>query len=149
MRAVVQRVSQASVVVDGQLTGSAKRGLLVLLGVGKGDTEKEVRYMADKIVNLRIFEDENGKMNLSLVDINGDLLVVSQFTLYGDVRKGRRPGFDGAAPPEVANDLYEKFVDYCKCLGVPTETGVFQAHMMVDLTNDGPVTILLDSDKTF
>lgn len=149
MRAVVQRVSQASVVVDGQLTGSAKRGLLVLLGVGKGDTEKEVRYMADKIVNLRIFEDENDKMNLSLVDINGDLLVVSQFTLYGDVRKGRRPGFDGAAPPEVANDLYEKFVDYCKCLGVPTETGVFQAHMMVDLTNDGPVTILLDSDKTF
>ena len=149
MRAVVQRVSQASVTVDGNVTGSAKKGLLILLGVGKGDTEKEVRYMADKIVNLRIFEDENDKMNLSLADIGGDLLVVSQFTLYGDVRKGRRPGFDGAAPPDVANDLYEKFDAYCKSLGIPTETGVFQAHMMVDLTNDGPVTILLDSDKTF
>ncbi len=149
MRAVVQRVSQASVTVDGNVTGSAKKGLLILLGVGKGDTEKEVRYMADKIVNLRIFEDENDKMNLSLADIGGDLLVVSQFTLYGDVRKGRRPGFDGAAPPDVANDLYEKFVAYCKSLGIPTETGVFQAHMMVDLTNNGPVTILLDSDKTF
>lgn len=149
MRAVVQRVSQASVTVAGAEAGRAGKGLLVLLGVGRGDTEADADYIATKIINLRIFEDENDKMNLSLLDIKGDLLIVSQFTLYGDVRKGRRPGFDQAAPPDRAEELYQYFVEKCRQAGIPTGTGTFQTHMLVDLTNDGPVTILLDSGKTF
>ena len=149
MRAVVQRTTGASVTVDGVVLGKIDKGLVVLLGVGKGDTEKEMQYMADKIMNLRIFEDEQGKMNLSLLDVSGSLLAVSQFTLYGDVRKGRRPGFDSAALPEEANALYEAFVAYMREKGIVTETGRFGAHMAVDLVNDGPVTILLDSDKIF
>lgn len=149
MRAVVQRVSEADVTVDNEIVGRAGQGLLVLLGVGKGDTEKDAKYLAEKIVNLRIFEDDAQKMNLSLLDIKGDVLAVSQFTLYGDVRKGRRPGFDQAAPPDEANRLYEEFVAACKALGAPVQTGVFQADMKVSLVNDGPVTILLDSEKLF
>ena len=149
MRAVVQRVSHADVTVDNEIVGRAGQGLLVLIGVGKGDTEKDAKYLAEKIVNLRIFEDEAQKMNLSLLDIKGDVLAVSQFTLYGDVRKGRRPGFDQAAPPDEANRLYEEFVAACRALGAPVQTGVFQADMKVSLINDGPVTILLDSEKLF
>lgn len=149
MRAVVQRVSQSNVKVDGEITGDIKKGLLVLLGVGEGDTEKDVDYMVEKIINLRIFEDENDKMNLSLLDIGGELLVVSQFTLFGDTRKGRRPGFSDAARPEVADQLYINFVEKARNLGVKTETGKFQTHMMVELVNDGPVTLLVDSKKVF
>lgn len=149
MRAVVQRVSKAAVTVDGHTTGSIEQGLLVLLGVGEEDTTQDVTYMCDKILNLRIFEDHEEKMNLSLLDVRGELLVVSQFTLYGDVRKGRRPSFTSAAHPEKANALYEEFVKLATEAGVKVGTGQFQAHMMVDLTNDGPVTILLDSGKLF
>ena len=149
MRAVVQRVSQASVKVDGQDVGEIERGLLVLLGVTHADTESDAVYMASKIAGLRIFEDDAGKMNLSVVDIGGAVLAVSQFTLYGDVRKGKRPSFDDAARPERARELYEKFVCEIRALGLPCETGQFQAHMNVSLTNDGPVTILLDSGKAF
>ncbi|WP_298704141.1 D-aminoacyl-tRNA deacylase [uncultured Veillonella sp.] len=149
MRAVVQRVSKASVTVDGDVVGNIGQGVLVLLGVGKEDTDKDAKYLAEKIVNLRIFEDDAEKMNLSLLDIQGSVLAVSQFTLYGDVRKGRRPGFDQAAPPAEANRLYEIFVEAVKALNCPVETGVFQADMKVELINDGPVTILLDSQKLF
>lgn len=149
MRAVVQRAAGARVTVDGETTGEIDRGLLVLLGVGRDDTDRDIEYLADKIVNLRIFEDENGKMNISLLDIKGQLLVVSQFTLFGDCRKGKRPGFDKAAAPEVAQALYGRFVDRCRSLGVTTETGRFQAEMLVELKNDGPVTLLLDSRKEF
>lgn len=149
MRAVVQRVSRSNVVVDDSKVGEINKGIMVLLGVGEGDTEKEVDYMVEKILNLRIFEDEDDKMNLSLLDVGGELLVVSQFTLYGDCRKGRRPGFSQAARPEVADDLYLKFVEKAKEKGVKTETGKFQTHMMVELVNDGPVTLLIDSDKNF
>ena len=149
MRAVVQRVTSSSVTVEGEITGKIEKGLMVLLGVADGDTEKDVKYMVDKIVNLRIFEDENDKMNLSLQDIGGSLLVVSQFTLLGDCRKGRRPSFIEAAKPDIADDLYQKFVDNARAMGIKTETGKFQTHMMVELVNDGPVTILVDSNKNF
>ena len=149
MRAVVQRVSSSKVTVDGEVTGEINKGLLVLLGVTHEDTSKDVDYIIDKVLNLRIFEDENEKMNLSLKDVGGELLVVSQFTLYGDARKGRRPSFSDAARPEIANPLYEEFVQKVKDLNINVGTGKFGAHMMVDLTNDGPVTILLESRKEF
>lgn len=149
MRAVIQRVSQASVSVDGQTVGQIARGLLVLLGVSTTDTTTDADYLADKITGLRIFEDENEKMNLSVVDVGGAILAVSQFTLYGDVRRGKRPSFDSAARPEQARELYDYFVDRIRHAGLKCETGQFQAHMDVALVNDGPVTILLDSQKTF
>jgi D-aminoacyl-tRNA deacylase len=149
MRAVVQRVSHARVVVDGRTTGEIGPGLVVLLAVGHSDDPRTASAMAEKIVNLRIFNDEQGKMNRSLVDINGALLAISQFTLYGDARGQRRPSFLEAAPPDKGKQLYDEFTCGVRALGVPVETGVFQAHMSVELTNDGPVTILLDSDKKF
>lgn len=149
MRAVVQRVSQSKVVVDDKTTGTIDKGLLVLLGVTKEDTIQDVKYMAEKIVNLRIFEDDDEKMNLSVLDVQGKILAVSQFTLLGDCRKGRRPSFTEAARPDMADELYKAFVDECEKLGVKVETGVFQAHMMVHLINDGPVTMLIDSKKVF
>ncbi|MBW3596822.1 MAG: D-tyrosyl-tRNA(Tyr) deacylase [Planctomycetes bacterium] len=149
MRACVQRVRRASVTVEEQIVGEIGRGLLVLLGVAQGDEEKDARYLADKIVGLRIFEDEQGKMNRSLTEADGGLLVVSQFTLLGDVRKGRRPSFIDAAPPAEANRLYEVFAAAAASHGVPVATGLFQAHMDVELVNDGPVTLLLDSRKLF
>jgi D-tyrosyl-tRNA(Tyr) deacylase len=135
--------------VDGRVTGEIGAGLVVLLAVSRDDTAETAASMAEKIANLRIFNDDAGKMNRSALDAGGGALVVSQFTLYGDVRRGRRPGFEQAAPPELANQLYEEFVRILRTLGVRVETGVFQAHMAVELTNDGPVTILLDSDKAF
>lgn len=149
MRAVVQRISQGKVVVDDQVTGVIDNGLLVFLGVTKEDTIQDVKYMAEKIVNLRIFEDEDEKMNLSVIDIEGKILAVSQFTLLGDCRKGRRPNFTEAARPEMADELYQAFISECEGLGVKVETGVFQAHMMVHSINDGPVTMLIDSKKVF
>jgi len=149
MRAVVQRVSSSKVTVDDRITGEISKGLLVLLGVTHEDTSKDVDYMIDKILNLRIFEDENEKMNLSLKDVKGELLVVSQFTLYGDCRKGKRPSFSNAARPDLATKLYEEFIKKAKVQEVAVGTGEFGAHMMVDLTNDGPVTILLESNKSF
>ncbi len=149
MRAVVQKVTQASVAVDGNTKGSIREGLLVFLGVGKGDSEKDAAYLAEKIANLRIFEDEEGKMNLSVLQKSKAILSISQFTLYGDVRKGRRPAFDGAMAPQEAKALYEYFNEKARELGLHVETGVFQAHMEVSLINDGPVTILLDSNKDF
>jgi D-tyrosyl-tRNA(Tyr) deacylase len=145
MKAVVQRVSSARVDVSGDTVGEIARGLLVLLGVANGDEEKDAAWMAEKVVGLRIFEDDAGKMNRSLLEVEGSLLAVSQFTLLGDVRKGRRPSFIGAAPPEQAERLYGEFVSKTRSLGARTETGKFQAHMAVHLVNDGPVTILLDS----
>lgn len=149
MRAVVQRVEKSEVIVDNEVKGSIEKGLTVLLGVEEGDTQEDARYMADKIVNLRIFEDENDKLNLSVLDIKGEILAISQFTLLGDCRKGRRPNFMSAARPETAVDLYNKFIEYCRDCGVNVETGVFQAHMLVKINNDGPVTILVDSKKNF
>ena len=149
MRAVVQRVASSRVTVDERVTGEVKKGLLVLLGVTHDDTSKDVDYMVDKVTNLRIFEDENDKMNLSLKDIGGEVMAVSQFTLYGDARKGRRPSFSDAARPDVANPFYEEFVEKLRAQGITVGTGVFGAHMMVELTNDGPVTILLESKKAF
>ncbi len=146
MRAVVQRVASARVEVEGDVRGRIDRGLLVLLGVAQGDTPKEAIWLADKIAGLRVFEDDAGKMNLSLEDVGGSMLVVSQFTLLGDCRKGRRPSFTGAAPPEDADQLYQVFVDRVREQGVPVETGVFQARMQVHLVNDGPVTLLLDTE---
>lgn len=148
MRAVIQRVTRASVTVDGRVAGEIGAGFLILLGVGRADNPESAVYLAEKIANLRIFSDEAGKMNLSLLDIGGSALVVSQFTLHGEMRGGRRPSFIQAAPPEEASRLYEEFVQSMRSLGVPVETGVFQAHMQVELVNDGPVTILLDSEKT-
>lgn len=145
MRAVVQRVTQASVRIDGDIQGEIGNGLLVLLGITDGDTKKDIDYLSEKIVNLRIFEDENRKMNLSLLDTSGDILLVSQFTLYGDCRKGRRPSYDKAAKPEFANDMYEKFIDKLRSLVPKVETGVFGANMQVSLTNSGPVTLIIDS----
>jgi len=147
MRAVIQRVKSGSVAVDDKIVGSIGKGFVVLLGVNEKDTEADVLYMVDKTVNLRIFEDDNEKMNLSLLDIKGELLVVSQFTLYGDCRKGRRPNFMSAARPEKAEELYNEFVKKCRELGVKTETGTFQAYMKVNIENDGPVTVIVDSEK--
>jgi len=149
VRAVVQRVSRAKVTVNGGITGQIGRGLLVLLGVGHSDSESDADYLCDKIVGLRVFEDENGKMNRSVAEAGGQLLVVSQFTLYGDVRRGKRPSFDDAAPPQRARELYEYFVNRVRLAGVPCETGRFQEMMQVELLNEGPVTILLDSAKLF
>ena len=149
MRAVLQRVSRASVAVDARVTGEIGPGLVVLVAVGRDDTAATAAAMAKKVVNLRIFGDEQGKMNRSLLDTAGAVLAVSQFTLYGDARGQRRPSFIQAAPPEAGKALYGEFVRALKALGVRVETGVFQAHMAVELVNDGPVTILLDSGKTF
>ena len=145
MRAVVQRVTNADVKIDGRVNGKIDDGLLVLLGVGNGDTEVDMKYIADKIIKLRIFSDENDKMNLSLEDVGGSMLVISQFTLYGDCSHGRRPYFGNAMEPVSANEMYEKFVAYIKEQGIHTETGEFGADMKVSLTNDGPVTIILES----
>lgn len=149
MRAVVQRVSRAKVTVDGEVTGDIDKGMLILLGVSVRDTEKDAAYLVDKVLNLRVFEDAEDKMNLSLLDIKGELLVVSQFTLYGDVTRGRRPSFIDAAPPERANQLYQVFVAEAAKQIESVQTGRFQAMMDVELINDGPVTILLDSEKKF
>lgn len=145
MRAVVQRVTNADVKIDGRVNGKIDNGLLVLLGVGSGDTEEDMKYIADKIIKLRIFSDENDKMNLSLEDVGGSMLVISQFTLYGDCSHGRRPYFGNAMEPVSANEMYEKFVAYIREQGIHTETGEFGADMKVSLTNDGPVTIILES----
>jgi len=149
MRAIVQRVSRASVKVDGQLVGEIGNGLLVLLGVGRDDSEADADYLAEKITGLRIFEDVDGKMNLSVKDTSGAILAVSQFTLFGEVRRGKRPSFDAAARPEPAKNLYEYFVERVRAAGVRCETGTFQAMMKVELANEGPVTIMLDSKKLF
>ena len=149
MRAVVQRVTRAQVSVGEEVVGKIAKGLLVLLGVAKTDTAAEAEYLAAKITGLRIFEDENGKMNLSLAETHGAVLAVSQFTLYADVRRGKRPSFDEAAPPELARELYEYFVMKIREIGVVCETGRFQAMMQVELVNDGPVTVLLDSARNF
>lgn len=148
MRVVLQRVSEARVEVDGKVVGSIGRGLAVLVGVARSDVRADADYLVDKSVSLRIFPDEEGKMNRSLLDIGGSMLVVSQFTLYGDVRKGRRPGFDRAAPPDLARNLYEYFIESVRARNVTVQTGVFQAVMAVRLINDGPVTFILDSEKS-
>src|SRR4051794_39135984 len=149
MRAVVQRVSRASVTVDNVVVGQIDRGLLVLLGVTPADTEAAADYLAEKIAGLRVFEDDVGKMNLSVADVGGAILAVSQFTLYGDVRRGKRPSFDNAARPEQARKLCEHFLERVRAVGLRCETGRFQEMMHVELVNDGPVTILLDSEKNF
>jgi D-tyrosyl-tRNA(Tyr) deacylase len=145
MRAVVQRVGGARVRIDGEVVGEVGRGLLVLLGVTHADTDEQARWLADKVVGLRLFPDEHGKMNRGVADVGGGVLVVSQFTLYGDCTKGRRPSFIDAAPPEIAVPRYEAFVNAVKALGVPTATGRFGAMMQVELTNDGPVTLIVDT----
>ncbi|MBQ8769447.1 MAG: D-tyrosyl-tRNA(Tyr) deacylase [Oscillospiraceae bacterium] len=145
MRAVLTRVNSASVAIDGEVVGKIGKGFLILLGVGPEDTEKECRYLAEKALGLRVFEDENGKMNLGLDSVNGEVLVVSQFTLYGNVRKGRRPSFAEAADPELGNRLYEKFLAICEELGYPPQHGRFGADMQVESVNDGPVTLILDT----
>ncbi len=147
MRGVVQRVLEAHVKVDEEIVGQIERGLVVLLGVAEGDTEIDLKYLVEKTVNLRIFEDDDGKMNRSLLDTGGSILAISQFTLLGDCRKGRRPSFIGAAKPDEANQLYEQFVERIREQGVHVETGIFQADMKVHLVNDGPVTLVLDSTK--
>lgn len=149
MRAVIQRVISSKVEVDGVVVGSIKKGFNVLLGISKEDTEEDLKYIKDKLINLRIFEDKDDKMNLSLLDVNGEILLISQFTLYGDCRKGRRPNFMNALGGDDAKVLYDKFVLMVKETGLKVETGVFGAHMSVDIQNDGPVTVLLDSKKNF
>lgn len=149
MRAVIQRVKAGSVSVDGKIVGQIGPGLVVLLGIGQGDKEEDARYLADKTANLRIFEDEKGKMNLSVLETGGEILAVSQFTLYGDCRQGRRPGFTAAAPPDLAQTLYLLFVSEIGSLGINVATGIFQEHMLVSIENQGPVTMLLDSRKQF
>ncbi len=147
MRAVIQRVTQASVSVEGRLVGAIQHGLAILVGVRAGDTEAEAHWMASKIATLRIFDDEAGKLNRSLIDVGGSVLVVSQFTLYGDARKGRRPSYTEAAPPEAAEPLIRRLVGFLEAEGIPVQTGVFRAHMLVEIHNDGPVTILLERDE--
>lgn len=149
MRAVIQRVLSASCEVDGIITGSIDKGLLVFLGIGKEDTESDIEYIIDKTVNLRIFEDDKNKMNLSVKDVGGSILLISQFTLFGDVRKGRRPSFDTAMPPDEAEKLYQKAVEMFRNTGLRIETGRFREMMKISLVNDGPVTILLDSKRLF
>ena len=149
MRAVVQRVSRAKVTVGHEVTGEIAGGLLVLLGVSQNDAQADAEYLSEKIVGLRVFEDDAGKMNRSVQDVGGSVLVVSQFTLYGDVRRGKRPSFDAAAPPQKARELYEYFVERVRSFGLKCETGRFQEMMKVELVNEGPVTIMLDSAKTF
>ena len=149
MRAVVQRVSRAKVTVNGEIAGEIGTGMLVLLGVAGTDSQADAEYLAEKIAGLRIFEDPNGKMNLAVAEVSGSVLAVSQFTLFGDVRRGKRPSFDGAAAPQKARELYEYFVSCIRGKGLPCETGRFQEMMDVELVNDGPVTILLDSTKAF
>lgn len=148
MRAVIQRVRRASVTIDGEVQGEIGRGMVVLLGIHGNDTLTDLQWLAEKVVNLRIFDDAQGKMNLSLTDIDGAMLIISQFTLYGDCRKGRRPGFSSAAPPEIAEPLYRRFIEEIKNKQVKVATGIFQAAMDVELVNEGPVTLLLDSEKT-
>ena len=147
MRAVLTRVSSASVTIDGEVVGKIGRGFLILLGVGPNDTEKECRYLAEKALGLRVFEDANGKMNCGLEAVGGEVLVVSQFTLFGNCRKGRRPSFTDAAGPELGNALYEKFLEICAELGYPPQHGEFGADMQVESVNDGPVTLILDTDQ--
>ncbi|HLR21905.1 MAG TPA: D-aminoacyl-tRNA deacylase [Tissierellaceae bacterium] len=149
MRAVVQRVKKASVTVDENVVGKINKGLLVFLGVGQEDNPKDLEYMVNKIIGLRIFQDDKDKMNLSLENIDGEILIVSQFTLYGDVRKGRRPSFTKSASPDIGEKLYNEFIERVKSKGIKAEKGIFGADMDVDLVNDGPVTILLDSDRKF
>lgn len=149
MRAVIQRVSRAKVTVEGRTSGEIGAGFLILLGVGGEDDESDAAYLAEKTAGLRVFEDDAGKMNRSLAEIGGSALVVSQFTLFGDVRRGRRPSFDAAAPPALADHLYQQYTEQLRARGVAVETGVFQAMMKVELVNEGPVTILLDSKKLF
>jgi D-tyrosyl-tRNA(Tyr) deacylase len=149
VRAVVQRVKEAQVTVDGRVVGRVSHGLLVFLGVGEGDTERDGQYLAEKIANLRVFPDDQGKMNRSVSDIGGEVLAVSQFTLYGDCRRGRRPSFSAAARPDLANELYLRFVEVLKGQGLQVETGVFQADMEVGLVNDGPVTLIVSSGGEF
>ncbi|WP_434511711.1 D-aminoacyl-tRNA deacylase [Desulfitobacterium sp. AusDCA] len=149
MRSVVQRVSRAAVRVDGETVGQIAKGFLVLLGVGMEDSSQDLDWMVDKIIGLRVFEDEEGKMNRSILEEKGEILLVSQFTLYGDCRKGRRPSFSAAAPPQKAKALYDEAAAKIAARGVLVETGIFQADMKIDLVNDGPVTLLLDSEKTF
>ncbi|MBM3239989.1 D-tyrosyl-tRNA(Tyr) deacylase [Candidatus Poribacteria bacterium] len=149
MRAVVQRVKRASVTVDDKVIAEISNGLLILLGVAREDTSADIDYMASKVAHLRIFQDEQGKMNLSLLEVGGEALVVSQFTLYGDCRKGRRPSFIAAAQPEKADEMYQAFIAALSQMGIRTKGGIFQAYMDVELINDGPVTILLDSQKLF
>lgn len=149
MRSVVQRTIRSSVSVDGKEISAIGPGLTVLIGVGNEDTQQDAKFLAEKIVHLRIFPDQQGKMNRSLLDCGGELMAVSQFTLYGDCRKGRRPGFDQAAPPETAKLLYEVFVEAVRSYGITVACGQFQAHMVVSLENDGPVTMLIDSKRTF
>lgn len=149
MRAVVQRASRASVTIDGATVGAIGPGLVVFLGIKSSDTVEDAAWLVDKIVNLRIFADQDGKMNLSLADTGGEMLIVSQFTLYGDCRKGRRPGFSTAAPPAIAEPLYDRFIELTKASGIRVATGIFQAAMQVGLVNDGPVTLLVDSEKSF
>jgi len=147
MRAVVQRVTRASVSVEGNVVGAIERGLAILLGVKAGDAEAEAQWLASKIATLRIFDDDAGKLNRSVLDVKGSALVVSQFTLYADARKGRRPSYDQAAPPEVAEPLIRRFAELLVAQGVPVQTGIFRAHMLVEIHNDGPVTILLERDS--
>ena len=147
MKAVLTRVKSASVSIDGKVVGEIGKGFLILLGVGPADTEIQCRYLAEKALGLRVFEDENGKMNLGLADVGGEVLVVSQFTLYGNCRKGRRPSFTDAAPPQLGNEMYERFLAVCKELGYPPQHGQFGADMQVQSINDGPVTLILDTDQ--
>ena len=149
MRAVVQRVTYSSVEVNGEIVGEINKGFNVLLGISKEDTEEDMKYIKDKIINLRVFSDENDKMNLSLLDIKGEVLLISQFTLYGDARKGRRPNFMNALGGEEAKKFYDKFIEMMKETGLKVQTGIFGADMKVDIKNDGPVTILLDSSRNF